>query len=69
MTPIQKLKIAMIHMNINQLELSKRSEQSQPNLSQKMRRGEFSISEYEKLVKAIGCELEMNIILPDGTRV
>ena len=59
----------MINMNINQLELARRTNLSQPNLSRKMNHGAYTIEDYEKLVEALGCKLELNIILPDGTRV
>ena len=65
----KKLKIAMIEQNINQVELAKLVGQNQGNLSSKMCAGNYRISEYEKLVKALGCELEVNIILPNGKRV
>lgn len=65
----KKLKIAMLEQNINQVELAKLTEQNQGNLSSKMRADNFRINEFEKLVKAIGCELEVNIILPNGKRV
>ena len=65
----KKLKIAMIEQNINQLELAKLVGQNQGNLSAKMSADNFRISEYEKLIKALGCELEVNIILPNGKRV
>ena len=69
MTATQKLKIAMIQLNINQLELARRTELSQPNLSRKMNHGVYTIDDYEKLVEALGCKLEYHIILPDGTRI
>ena len=65
----KKLKIAMIEQNINQVELAKKVGQNQGNLSSKMSADNFRINEYEKLVKALGCELEVNIILPNGKRV
>ena len=64
----KKLKMAMIEMNVNQVELANRVGTNQPNLSAKMTSGNFRISEYEKLVKALGCELEVNIITPNGKR-
>ena len=64
----KKLKQAMIEMNVNQVELATRVGTNQPNLSAKMTSGNFRISEYEKLVKALGCELEINIVTPNGKR-
>lgn len=69
LTPAQKLRTAMVQLNITQVELSKRTEQTQANLSYKICGDNFSIREYERLVQALGCKLELNIILPDGTKV
>lgn len=69
MTPAKKLRIAMLHLNTTQVELAKRMNQTQANLSAKICADNFTIKDYEKIVKALGCELELNIILPDGERV
>lgn len=65
----EKLRIAMIKLNVNQTQLAERSAQSQKNLSNKMLRNDFKLSEYQKLVNALGCELEISIILPNGERL
>ncbi len=62
----EKLKIAMIKQNVNQLELARRTNQTQSNLSQKILADNFKFSEYQKLVTALGCELEVIIKLPNG---
>lgn len=62
----QKLKMAMIATNINQIKLAELTNQSQQNLSQKMLSNNYKIQEYERLVSALGCQLKMNIILPNG---
>lgn len=62
----KKLKIAMLETNVNQIELAKRTSQSQSNLSKKMVADNYKFSEYEKLVTALGCQLEIKIILPNG---
>lgn len=65
----EKLRIAMIKLNVNQTQLAERSGQSQKNLSNKMQRNDFKLSEYERLVTALGCELEVTIQLPNGDRL
>lgn len=65
----EKLRIAMIKLNVNQTQLAERSGQSQKNLSNKMLRNDFKFSEFEKLVTALGCELEVTIKLPNGERL
>ena len=61
-----KLKMAMIATNINQIKLAELTKQSQQNLSQKMVSNNYKIQEYERLVNALGCQLKINIILPNG---
>ncbi len=65
----EKLKIAMIKQNVTQLQLAERTEQSQQNLSKKIAANNFKLSEYQRLVEALGCTLEVNIILPNGDRL
>ena len=66
MSLTKKLKYAMIEINVNQIELANRTNQSQSNLSKKMKADNFTIKEYEKLVTALGCTLEIKIVLPNG---
>ena len=65
----QKLKMAMIATNTNQVKLAELTNQSQQNLSQKMVSNNYKIQEYERLVNALGCELKIQIILPNGETV
>ena len=65
----KKLRFAMIEQNVNQTTLAERTGQTQKNLSNKMARDNFQISEYEKLVTALGCTLEINIVLPNGDKI
>lgn len=64
-----KLKMAMISTNTNQVKLAELTNQSQQNLSDKMTRNNFRLQEYEKLVSAMGCELKVQIVLPNGETV
>lgn len=65
----EKLKIAMIKQNLTQLQLAERTEQSQQNLSKKITSNNFKLSEYQRLVEALGCTLEINIVLPNGEKL
>lgn len=65
----EKLKIAMIKQKISQVVLAERTQQKQPNLSAKIVANNFKLSEYAKLVDALGCSLEINIILPNGEKI
>lgn len=65
----EKIKIAMLKQNISQTKLAELSAQSQGNLANKLVRNDFKLSEYEKLVEALGCKLEINIVLPTGEKI
>lgn len=65
----EQLKIAMIKTGISQIELAKRTGQTQSNLSQKFTANNFKLTEYEKLVEALGCTLHVEIELPSGERI
>ena len=65
----EKLRIAMIKQNVNQTTLAERTNQQQANLSRKLVVNNFKLSEYAKLVEALGCTLEINIVLPSGEKV
>jgi hypothetical protein len=61
--------MAMVATNINQVKLAELTKQSQENLSQKMAKNNFKMQEFEKLITAMGCELKIQIILPNGETV
>jgi DNA-binding Xre family transcriptional regulator len=65
----EKLKIVMLKLKVSQTALAECTGQTQNNLANKMKLNNFKLSEYEKLVQALGCELEINIILPTGEKV
>ena len=65
----EKLKIAMLKQKITQTELARRTQQTQNNLANKMKANNYKLSEYEKLVTACGCKLEINIIMPNREKV
>ena len=66
MDMITKLKMAMTAVDVTQTELAKRTNQTKQNLSRKMCLKTLNFVEYEKLVNALGCTLEVNIVLPNG---
>lgn len=65
----EKIKIAMIKTNTTQTVLAERTGQTQGNLANKLIRDNFKLSEYQKLVEALGCSLEVNIVLPNGEKI
>lgn len=64
-----KLRIVLSKLQISQSDLARRTLQSRANLCNKLARNNFKLSEFEKLVTALGCQLEINIILPTGERI
>lgn len=65
----EKLKITMIKQKFTQCDLAEKTNQLQNNLSRKMTLNNFKLSDYEKLINAMGCKLEINIILPNGEKI
>ncbi|MBR1676950.1 MAG: helix-turn-helix transcriptional regulator [Clostridia bacterium] len=65
----EKLKIAMIKQKVTQTKLAESTGQSQNNLANKMKSNNFKLSEYERLAGALGCRLEISLILPSGERI
>ena len=59
----------MIKRNVTQTKLAELTDQTQTNLANKFRANNFKLSEYEKLVNALGCTMEINIVLPTGEKV
>ena len=69
LTYSQKLKTAMMLTKTTQEELARILGTTQANLSQKITADNFKIKDYEKLVTALGCSLEINIVFPDGSKI
>lgn len=63
------LKKAMAKQHITQVQLGEKTGQTQKNLSGKLYRNNFRITEYRDLLQAMGCDLEMYIVYPDGEKV
>ena len=65
----EKLRFAMIKQNMSQTRLAELTDQTQKNLSNKMIRDNYKLSEYQKLVEALGCTFEINIVLASGEKL
>ena len=65
----KKLKMAMAALDITQEKLAQLTNQSKQNLWQKINAGNFRIKDYEDWLSAMGCKLEVHILLPDGERL
>ena len=65
----ESLKIAMLKTGVTQTALAEKTGQTQNNLANKLKLNNFKLSEYEKLVNALGCELCIEIKLPNGEKI
>ena len=68
-TVSEKLRIIMARRNINMTKLAELSGQSRQNLSNKFARGNFTEDDIETLSNAMGCEVDIRFILPDGSEI
>ena len=65
----QKIKIAMIKQNINQLELANKMGMAQAGLSRKFKLENYTIEDLEKISQSLGVELIIEFKLPTGESI
>ena len=65
----EKTRLAMKRLSMTLGDLAEATDQTRQNLSNKMTRGNFSEKDMEKIATALGCNLEIRIILPDGSEL
>ena len=65
----EKIRILAIKNHMTVQQLAEKSGQSSANLYNKISRNTFKVSELERLADAVDCGLEINFILPDGTKI
>lgn len=68
-TVAEKFRIIMNRQNINMTMLAERTGQTRQNLSNKFSRSNFSEYDIERIANALGCEVDIRFILPDGTEM
>ena len=64
-----KIKMLLAAKGLNMKGLAELLNTSQPNLSNKMKRENFSEKELEEIAEVLGAKLEINFILEDGTKI
>lgn len=70
MSMTEKIKILMIKNNDMTLkELAQKIGTSPQNLSNKLKRDDFSESELREIAEAFGCEFEANFVLETGEKI
>jgi len=66
MTAGEKLRIIMDRMKISMGQMADGTGQSRQNLSNKMKRDDFSEKELRKMAEVLGCTINIQFIDPDG---
>lgn len=69
MTIEEQIKTVCVRRHVTVSELARRLGQSPQNLSAKMKRQSFSISDLEKIAEALDCKFERSFILPGGEKI
>lgn len=68
-TVAEKVRLIMKRQNKTMGDIAEASGQTRQNLSNKMTRGNFSEKDIQALAKALGCQVEIRFVLPDGTEI
>ncbi|KGR88387.1 helix-turn-helix domain-containing protein [Lysinibacillus odysseyi] len=65
----KKIKMLMVAADLTITELAEKIGTSQPNLSNKLKRDNFSEKELEDIAAACNAKVEINFITEDGTKI
>ena len=65
----EKVHIIMNRTGKNMTELASATEQSRQNLTNKMSRGNFTEKDIFKIAEALGCTVNIEFTLPDGSSI
>lgn len=65
----EEIKILLIKTGKTVTELAEAMGTSSQNLSNKLRRDDFKVSELEEIAKICGAKFESNFLLEDGTKI
>lgn len=66
MSIAETIRIILIKKKMTVSELAEKTGQSQPNLTNKLKRDDFKVNELRKIAAALNCELELNFIDKDS---
>ncbi|MCL2852279.1 MAG: helix-turn-helix transcriptional regulator [Defluviitaleaceae bacterium] len=69
MTTSEKIRVLCVRAGISVAELARRLGKSPQNFNAKMRKGNFSIAELERIAAAVGCTYENHFIWIDGDKI
>ena len=62
------IRICLVKKKISISQLAEMTEQSQPNLSTKLKRNNFYTNELEKIANAMNCRLEVRFVDKDSNQ-
>ncbi|MEK5334372.1 helix-turn-helix domain-containing protein [Lysinibacillus sp. FSL W8-0992] len=65
----EEIKILLIKTGKSVTEVAEALGTSSQNLSNKMRRDDFKVSELEEIAKICGAKFESNFLLEDGSKI
>lgn len=65
----RKIKMLVAANEITVKDLAEKLETSQSNLSNKLKRDNFSENELQDIAEKLGAKLEINFVLEDGTKI
>ncbi|MEG0385660.1 MAG: helix-turn-helix transcriptional regulator [Solibacillus sp.] len=65
----EKIRIALIKKGMTLTQLAEKLEVSQPNLSKKLKRNNFSEEELRKIAGLLDMKFEAHFIMKDGTKI
>lgn len=65
----EKIRILAVKNKISVQQIAEKSGQSSANLYNKLSRNDFKLSELERIASAVGATLEVDFIMPDGTKI
>ncbi|MGE6516620.1 helix-turn-helix domain-containing protein [Lysinibacillus sphaericus] len=65
----KKIKMLMVEKDITLSELAEKMSTSQPNLSNKLKRDNFSENELNQIAEVLDVKYEANFVLDDGRKI
>ena len=69
MVAAKKVKMLLVENEITITELAQKLGTTQPNISGKMKRDNFSEKELTEIANVLGAKVEINFILEDGRKI
>lgn len=69
MVMAKKIKMLMVEKDITISELAEKMGTSQPNLSNKLKRDNFSENELNQIAEVLEVKYEANFVLDDGRKI